>query len=76
MTRLLTVLDVGLGVVGLLIIRQFYNRKRIAPPPPGPRRWPLLGNLLDMPTSKEWLTFAKWGEKWGKCCSLKLSAVF
>lgn len=66
MTGLLTALDIGLGIVGLLIMRQLYSRKHIAPLPPGPRSWPLLGNLFDVPSAKEWVTFASWGEKWGE----------
>lgn len=34
--------------------------------PPGPKGLPLVGNVLDMPSEKEWLTFARWGETWGK----------
>jgi len=33
--------------------------------PPGPKGLPLLGNLLDMPSEQEWLTFSRWGEVWG-----------
>ena len=33
--------------------------------PPGPRGLPLVGNLLDMPAEREWLTFAHWGDIWG-----------
>jgi hypothetical protein len=31
--------------------------------PPGPRRFPFIGNLLSMPTTLEWETFAKWGQE-------------
>ncbi|KAK0194305.1 cytochrome P450 [Armillaria mellea] len=38
--------------------------------PPGPKELPLIGNLLDMPAEKEWLTFAKWGERYGDIMSV------
>ncbi|KAF9045406.1 cytochrome P450 [Panaeolus papilionaceus] len=39
---------------------------------PGPRPYPLIENLLDMPTSQEWLTFAKWGQTWGDIVSVSV----
>ncbi|KZT34407.1 cytochrome P450 [Sistotremastrum suecicum HHB10207 ss-3] len=33
--------------------------------PPGPKGWPLIGNLLDMPTSNQYLTYMDWGKKYG-----------
>ena len=30
--------------------------------PPGPKKYPLIGNLLSMPSTLEWETFAKWGQ--------------
>ncbi|KAJ8473197.1 hypothetical protein ONZ45_g16385 [Pleurotus djamor] len=61
----LATLDVALAGVGLLCIYKLLTRPSAGPSPPGPKGLPLLGNVLDMPTEKEWLTFAKWGEKWG-----------
>ncbi|KAI0060603.1 cytochrome P450 [Artomyces pyxidatus] len=43
-----------------------------APLPPGPTGLPILGNLLDMPTSQEWKVFAEWGERWGGIVSVNL----
>jgi hypothetical protein len=60
-----TLLDIALLVLGLVLLKKALSRPSAAPLPPGPRRLPLLGNLLDMPTSQEWLTFANWGKKWG-----------
>ncbi|KAF9498666.1 cytochrome P450 [Pleurotus eryngii] len=47
-------------------------RPRRLPLPPGPKGLPLVGNVLDMPKEQEWLTFAKWGEKWGDICSITI----
>ena len=32
--------------------------------PPGPRKYPLIGSLLSMPSTLEWETFAKWGREY------------
>ena len=33
--------------------------------PPGPKPLPLLGNVLDMPTSREYETYTRWGKEFG-----------
>ena len=32
--------------------------------PPGPRKYPLIGSFLSMPSTLEWETFAKWGQEY------------
>ncbi|KAG1847833.1 cytochrome P450 [Suillus subalutaceus] len=51
--------------VGVYLVKQVLIKKNPAPYPPGPRGWPLIGNVLDMPRIKPWLTFAEWGQKYG-----------
>lgn len=61
----LLIIDVSLVVCALIVLRLLFYVKRMPPLPPGPKRYPLVGNVLDMPTEREWLTFAKWGDMWG-----------
>ncbi|EAU84017.2 cytochrome P450 [Coprinopsis cinerea okayama7 len=69
-TILLDTLAVALFLYYLI---KLLGRGRLpAPLPPGPRRLPLLGNILDMPPSQEWLTFAEWGRKWGDMTSISI----
>lgn len=61
-------LSLGLAAIVtfcLLVVRRLTRSRRMPAMPPGPKGLPLIGNLLDMPKTQEWKTFAKWGEKWG-----------
>ena len=40
-------------------------RRSRATRPPGPKGYPLIGNLFDLPRENEWLTYADWGRKYG-----------
>ncbi|KAF8514282.1 cytochrome P450 [Gautieria morchelliformis] len=42
-----------------LVSIRVLTRKRL-PLPPGPLRWPLVGNVFNMPQTKEWIKFAEW----------------
>jgi hypothetical protein len=36
------------------------------PLPPGPKGYPLIGNLFDMPVDKPWIVYDEWRKKYGK----------
>ena len=36
------------------------------PLPPGPKGYPLIGNLFDMPADKPWLVYDEWRKTYGK----------
>lgn len=72
-----TLLDAAAVLVALILFNRLFSKKRQGPLPPGPKGLPLIGNMLDMPASHEWRTFAQWGERWGEIflryCALMLS---
>ncbi|KAG1792192.1 cytochrome P450 [Suillus plorans] len=51
--------------VGVYLLKQVFNKKN-PPYPPGPPGWPLIGNIMDMPYIRPWLTFTEWGKKYGE----------
>ncbi|PBK60905.1 cytochrome P450, partial [Armillaria solidipes] len=66
-------LDIAIALAGLVFVWHLFRLSSRNPPlPPGPRGIPFIGNLLDMPSEKEWLTFAKWGEKYGNMVSVSI----
>ena len=70
MTSLSSVSSLLALAVFLLCGHYYFENKRRNPAglpyPPGPKGYPIIGNLFDMPSEKEWLTFAEWGAKYGE----------
>ena len=50
-----------------------YMRRAVRLPlPPGPPPIPFLGNVIQMPKEREWITFAEWGRKYGTSPAFRL----
>ncbi|KAK0185472.1 cytochrome P450 [Armillaria mellea] len=56
----------------ILVVTYIVRRYTFRRLPPGPRGLPIVGNILDMPTTKPWLTFAHWSELYGDMCSVTI----
>lgn len=56
--------DTLLLFVGLSLALYKLARKK-APRPPGPKGYPIIGNVFDMPSINECDTFAKWRDQYG-----------
>ena len=55
----------------LILFRRQWKKSRDGNPnslplPPGPRGYPLIGNLFDMPIYKPWVVYDEWRKTYGK----------
>ncbi|THH15228.1 hypothetical protein EW146_g5214 [Bondarzewia mesenterica] len=49
-----------------IVFAWYCQRRALAVPlPPGPRPWPILGNLKDLRPEQPWLTASQWARKYG-----------
>ncbi|EAU81380.2 cytochrome P450 [Coprinopsis cinerea okayama7 len=50
----------------VVVLKQWSWRRRTKgyPTPPGPRGWPILGNIGGMPSTNVWLKFMEWGREY------------
>ena len=56
-------LFVALFIVGYSL---FWPKRRLRLPyPPGPKGWPIIGNVFDVPEKTQWLTYTEWANLYG-----------
>ena len=53
-----------LAISGSILYLYLTSRPK-SPFPPGPKPLPLLGSVLDLPTSREYETYTRWGKEFG-----------
>jgi hypothetical protein len=58
-------------VLFLLTVALFWRRSlkqpnKNLPLPPGPKQWPFIGSLLQMPRTFEWETYREWSQRYGE----------
>lgn len=61
-----------LAITFLIFLKTWIKRiplRRILPYPPGPEGLLVIGNLLDVPSIRPWLTYLAWGEKYNSKCN-------
>ena len=56
-----------LGTLGVFVVYWTSGQRHRWHLPPGPKKLPLIGNLLSMPNRVEWETYAKWGKEYSRC---------
>ncbi|KLO18912.1 cytochrome P450 oxidoreductase OrdA-like protein [Schizopora paradoxa] len=67
----LTYLDICLGALAAYFLRKLAEKPRRALPP-GPRPYPIIGNLLDVAVGRAWLKYLLFKEKYGPITCLKV----
>lgn len=67
LTQVATVapLVAGLGVLSWKWLQRRAANPNGLPYPPGPRRAPIIGNLLQLPQEKEWEVYEEWTKIYG-----------
>lgn len=70
-------MPLALLVASLATIYLWSNRKRYTLPlPPGPKGWPFIGNIFDIPMVKGWEVYHRWCKELGEYSSLLVASSY
>lgn len=70
-------ITVLLGVVLLIRRRQWNKRSQGFPIPPGPRGWPIIGNLLELPIEGQpWIVYREWSKRYGMSSEVSYAGAY
>lgn len=64
MTTTTVILALGLAFAAFWTWKQ--KRPALLLLPPGPKPWPIIGNLLDLPKEKDWITYKQLAHIYGR----------
>ena len=73
---MLTLLAFVLSTLAFFVLCWMNGQRQRRNFPPGPKKYPFIGNLLSMPSALEWETFAKWGKEYSPYGSRLWSSVY
>ncbi|KAI9441889.1 cytochrome P450 [Lactarius indigo] len=70
----ITAVDIIMASLFLYLLFAFrdHKRRRGLPYPPGPKPWPIIGNLLDSPKQLPWITYAEMSKKYSDILYLQV----
>ncbi|KAI9571565.1 cytochrome P450 [Boletus coccyginus] len=72
MAQAISVVGVCLLGAGLYLITRGLRSRRSTALPPGPAGWPVIGNLFQISSEKNWEDFAALGRKYGEFSSISM----
>ncbi|KAG6375615.1 cytochrome P450 [Boletus reticuloceps] len=72
MAKTISFVDVCLFAAGLYVVKRLVGSRRSNPLPPGPTGWPVIGNLFQISSEKNWEDFAALGRKYGDISTISI----